>query len=176
MPAMPELHESLTKLFVELLDGPSEGSAFVLNQGDPGLLRSLERIDAQAASTRPTSGGASIAAHVDHVCYGLELMNRWSRGEPNPWASADWLASWRRGVVTDEEWSALRERLERAAREYVAVLGTPAELPEVARTGMMGGVAHLAYHLGAMRQINRTLRGPSENEQAAPEDQLVVGL
>jgi hypothetical protein len=27
---------------------------------------------------------------------------------------------------------------------------------------MIGSVAHLAYHLGAMRQIERSLRGPRE--------------
>jgi hypothetical protein len=28
--------------------------------------------------------------------------------------------------------------------------------------GMIGSIAHLAYHLGAIRQIDYTLRGPVE--------------
>lgn len=29
-------------------------------------------------------------------------------------------------------------------------------------TGMLGSIAHLAYHLGAMRQIAKGMRGPKE--------------
>ena len=28
--------------------------------------------------------------------------------------------------------------------------------------GVVGSIAHLAYHLGAIRQINKTARGPKE--------------
>jgi hypothetical protein len=161
MAVLPEMHRSLATLFSELVDGPPKGAAYILNSGDIGLLRSLDRLSATAASATPTTGGASIAAHVDHLCYGLELMNRWSRGEQNPWASADWAASWRRRKVDDKEWTALRERLRTASAEYLKTLGTPRELPEVARNGMIGGVVHLAYHFGAIRQIDRSIRGPA---------------
>ena len=50
----------------------------------------------------PMGGGSSIAAHIDHVRYGLSLMNRWSHGELDPWSSADWTASWNRSVVSDD--------------------------------------------------------------------------
>jgi hypothetical protein len=29
-------------------------------------------------------------------------------------------------------------------------------------TGMIASIAHLAYHLGAIRQINKDARGPKE--------------
>ena len=54
----------------------------VLNGGDTGLLRSLDHLSAAAASA-PSAGGPSIAAHVEHLRYGLSLMNRWAAGE-NP--------------------------------------------------------------------------------------------
>src|SRR5918996_418988 len=98
---------SLSKLLVEIFDGPPGNEAFVLNPGDPGLLRQLDTIEASAASTRPMPGKTTIAAHVDHVCYGLSLLNRWAAGEANPWATADWNASWQRRTVTDDEWRAL---------------------------------------------------------------------
>jgi hypothetical protein len=63
--------------------------------------------------------------------------------------------------VDEKEWGALRERLRTAASEYLKGLSTPRELPEVARTGMIGGIAHLAYHFGAIRQIDRSIRGPA---------------
>ena len=108
---MNDLPASLSQLFSELVDGPAPEAAYMLNHGDPGLLRSLDRLSADAASRQSALGTASIAAHVDHLCYGLELMNRWAGGEPDPWTGADWAASWRRTTVTPDEWSALRMRL-----------------------------------------------------------------
>lgn len=155
------LTETLAQLFAELIDGsPPSDEAYMLNPRDPGLLRSLDQLSANAASKPAPAGGASIAAHVDHVAYGLELLNRWSDGDPNPWASADWTASWRRGSVTDQEWTALRERLRDLARRWHQALARPRDYAPVELKGVVSSIAHLAYHLGAMRQIDRSLQGP----------------
>ena len=154
------MHESLALLFAELTDGPSPDAAYMLNAGDPGLLRSLDALSAEAASRQPAPGSASIAAHVDHLCYGLELMNRWGDGEADPWSSADWTASWRRTTVTEEEWAALRARLRTATERWHRALQTPREMSVVELNGVIASIAHLAYHLGAMRQIDRAMRGP----------------
>lgn len=156
----PDLHSSLSLLFGELVDGPSPDAAYMLNGGDPGLLRSLDALSAAAASRPAAPGAASIAAHVDHVCYGLDLMNRWSGGEANPWSGADWTASWRRTAVTDHEWAALRARLREATRRWRIALETPRSLSALELNGTIASIAHLAYHLGAIRQIDRSIRGP----------------
>jgi uncharacterized damage-inducible protein DinB len=154
------LHESLALLFAELTEGPAADAAYMLNAGDPGLLRSLDSLSAEAASRRPAPGAASIAAHVDHVCYGLELMNRWSDGEADPWSSADWTASWRRTTVNEEEWAALRARLRATTERWHRALQIPRQMSTVELNGVIASIAHLAYHLGAMRQIDRAMRGP----------------
>jgi hypothetical protein len=163
MPMEPSLslHTSLALLFGELVNGPAADGAYMLNPGDPGLLRSLDAIDAAAASRPPASGAAPIAAHVDHVCYGLDLMNRWSDGDPNPWSDADWTASWRVDAVTDTEWARLRHRLRAVATRWQASLQTPRAMSEQELNGVIASVAHLAYHLGAIRQLDRSMRGPS---------------
>ena len=109
---------------------------------------------------RPASGGASIAAHVDHVCYGLELMNSWSAGNPDPWSDADWTASWRRAAVSDAEWTDLRARLREATHRWHAALASPRQMSAIELNAVVGSIAHLAYHLGAIRQIDRSIRGP----------------
>jgi hypothetical protein len=160
MPMPQALHDSLALLFSELIDGPPSGAAYMLNGGDPGLLRSLDRLSAAVASKPAPAGGAPIAAHVDHLCFGLELMLKWSAGDPDPWTGADWPASWRRTSVTDEEWAALRERLRAAARGWHKVLQTPRDFSPVELNGVISSIAHLAYHVGAVRQIDRGLQGP----------------
>src|SRR5262245_38337104 len=94
----------LHSLLRELVHGSPDPSArtYMLNQGDAGLLASLGRLTAAEASERH-GGGASIAAHVDHVRYGLMLLNRWANGSPPPWPDMDWTASWRKNVVSDAE-------------------------------------------------------------------------
>ena len=87
-------------------------------------------------------------------------MNRWSAGDPDPWSSADWTASWRRTTVTDEEWRELRERLGDAARRWREALATPRDMSPLELNGVIASIAHLAYHLGAIRQIDRSIQGP----------------
>ena len=155
------LTSTLVTLFDELVLGAGPASGFVLNPGDPGLLASLDRLDAREASAEAPAGGASIAAHVDHVRYGLSLMNRWAAGE-DPFATATWDLSWKRGTVTDAEWKDRRAALSREAEAWRRVLGASRQVDDTELSGLVASVAHLAYHLGAIRQINKTAQGPRE--------------
>lgn len=154
---------TLENLFGELMHGVSGKGGFMLNVGDRGLLRSLERLSGAEASA-VSSTGSSIAAHVAHVTYGLSLLNRWAQGE-NPFADADWAASWKQVRVTDASWEALRVQLRDEAARWLVVLRTPREVQGIELSGMIGSIAHLAYHLGAIRQINSKVRGPAEAER-----------
>src|SRR5690606_14311207 len=127
-----------------------------------GLLGSLDRLSAADAS-RLTSTGPSIAAHADHLRYGLSLMNRWTAGE-NPFADADWKVSWETTTVSDDEWKRLRAALGDEAHRWLAALGAPREVNEMELDGIIGSIAHLAYHLGAIRQIDSATRGPAATE------------
>jgi hypothetical protein len=149
---------ALVKMLVEIFDGPPGNEAYVLNPGDPGLLRQLDSLDAAAASTRPMPGKTTIAAHVDHVCYGLALLNRWAGGEANPWAGADWDASWKRTTVSDDQWRTLRALLRREAEAWRKHAAERTEWDDLAAAGALSSAAHTAYHLGAIRQILAGLR------------------
>jgi hypothetical protein len=154
-----DFHRSLPALFRELVHGAPSGGAFVLNPGDAGMLASLDRLTAGDAS-RSRDGGAAIAAHVDHLRYGLSLMNRWAAGEENPFAHADWTASWRLEAVSEDEWAGLRETLRAEVDRWLAALEQPRHVTGIALDGVIGSVVHLAYHMGAIRQIAAGTRGP----------------
>ena len=157
-----ELSPVLVRLFSELIDGAVGGDgAFILNSGDVGLLRSLHKISATDAS-RSASDGATIAAHAQHVRYGLSLMNQWAAEGGNPFANAKWDAAWRISTVDAVGWDEIRSGLRAEAHSWLEALNAPRELEPVELTGMISSVAHLAYHLGAIRQINKRLRGPRE--------------
>lgn len=154
------LAPALASLFGELVDGPASSTAYMLNTGDTGLLRSLDGLSAAEASTT-VSGGGSVAAHTDHLRYGLSLMNRWAAGE-DPYRNADWGMSWQLSTVSDDQWRSLRAALAGEARRWYATLGTTRDVDESELSFMIASVAHLAYHLGAIRQIARKARGPAD--------------
>jgi hypothetical protein len=153
---------ALAGLFAELVDGtPYRGGPFVLNSGDIGLLRSLDKLTAAEAS-RAVNDGATIAAHAQHLRYGLSLMNRWAAEGGNPFADAKWDEAWKTSIVDDRTWQEIRDGLRDEATRWRKALNSPREATLAEFGGMAGSVAHLAYHLGAIRQINKDVRGPKE--------------
>ena|SRR5690348_6650338 len=144
---------ALSKLLDEIFDGPPGVEAYLLNAGDRGLLGELDAIPADTASALTDSGKASIAAHVEHVLYGLALLIRWFGGESDPFSRADYTESWRHTSVRQDEWTNLREALRRAATEWRDAVATRADWDDAKAAGAMASAAHTAYHLGAIRQI-----------------------
>jgi hypothetical protein len=157
-----EISPILAGLFSELTDGASQrGGVFILNFGDIGLLRSLDKLSAGAAS-RSVNDGATIAAHVQHVRFGLSLMNRWAREGGNPFADAKWDEAWTIGAVDSGQWEEIRQGLREEAARWLEALRSPREASAIELSGMIGSIAHLAYHIGAIRQIDKSARGPKE--------------
>lgn len=146
-------HDAIVKLLIEVFEGPPGNEAYILNPGDPGLLRQLESISAARASVRSTPAKPPLAAHADHVLYGLSLLNRWMAGEENPWADADWNASWRVASVTEEEWRTMLSKLRHASVTWRESAAKRQDWNPVDAAGAISSVAHTAYHLGAIRQI-----------------------
>src|SRR5262245_8962566 len=144
---------ALSNILTEIFDGPPGQEAYLLNPGDPGLLRQLDTIEARAASERPMAGKTTIAAHVDHVHFGLSILNRWVAGEANPWDGADWNASWHRTTVNEDQWRVLRNGLCHEAEKWREVVATRANWDDIGAAAALSTAAHTAYHLGAIRQI-----------------------
>ncbi len=157
-----ELPPILSRLFSELVNGAHDsGGAFMLNSGDAGLLRSLDMLSAADAS-RSANGGATIAAHAQHLRYGLSLMNRWAAEGGDPFADATWEEAWKTADVSAAAWTEIRSGLREEAAAWSRILESPPDMSDVELTGMIASIAHLAYHLGAIRQIAREIRGPRE--------------
>ena len=152
----------LARLFAELTGGATDkGGAFILNSGDVGLLRSLEKLSADDAS-RSVHDGATIAAHAQHVRYGLSLMNRWASDGGNPFADAKWDEAWKISNVERAEWEEIRNGLRDEVHRWLQVLKSPRDASEIELSGIIASIAHLAYHLGAIRQIDKQARGPKQ--------------
>ena len=144
---------ALSSMLTEIFDGPPGQEAYVLNPGDPGLLRQLDTIDATTASTPLVHGRSTVAAHVDHVQFGLSILIRWFAGEANPFAGADYNGSWKRTTVSEEQWRSLRDALRRDADAWRNAVSTRATWDSVSASAALSTAAHTGYHIGAIRQI-----------------------
>lgn len=154
-----EITATMTTLFSELVTGTTP-PAFVLNTGDIGLLRSLDKLSASDAS-HSVNNGATIAAHAQHVAFGLSLMNRWALEGGDPYADAKWDEAWKTFVVNDVQWTAIRANLRDESRQWLESLAADREVTTLELSGMIATIAHVAYHLGAIRQIDKSTRGPT---------------
>jgi hypothetical protein len=59
----------------------------------------------------------------------------------------------------------LLDDLRREVARWRAALAQPREVSDAAAHWLTGSVAHIAYHLGAIRQIDRAARGPAAEDE-----------
>ncbi len=126
---------------------------FTDNKPDAGFLGLLEGLNAADAS-RPIAG-TSIVSHVHHVIFSLLESTAWIVGDHS---HKDWNESWRVNTVTDEEWSKMLDHMRAsflALRNTIRDRGA-ADILTVG--GTVGVLAHMAFHLGAIRQKVALLR------------------
>jgi hypothetical protein len=93
-------------------------------------------------------------------------MNRWAAEGGDPFADATWDEAWKTFDVDAPTWKAIQNGLRDEAHRWLMALGSPRDVSDVELTGMIASIAHLAYHLGAIRQITKDGRGPREGTSA----------
>ncbi len=126
-----------------LLDGTAADGS-----GNHGLLATLSALNPQQASSRGPLG-LSVAAHAAHVAFSVEVLIRWVGGDRGPF---DWPDSFRPAEVDAAGWLALQQRLTSAYQELERLARSAADWDQDAVSGLVAAVAHVAYHLGAIRQ------------------------
>jgi hypothetical protein len=82
-------------------------------------------------------------------------MNRWAAEGGDPFADPKWDEAWKVSAVDDEQWAEIRAGLREQAQRWLQVLEAPRQLSNAELNGMIGSIAQVAYHLGAIRQINK---------------------
>lgn len=141
--------DQLRAVLEEALHGPEGDWAYFSDPGSDGLMGTLRSLSGSTASHSSGPGGTTIAAHAHHLSFALEFAAAWIRGDREPRC---WDESWRVGTVDEEEWAELRAKLRRRSQEFMQVVETADLSSDEALGGAMGTLAHLTYHLGAIRQ------------------------
>ncbi len=153
------LFKCVHTLLSELVNGPAPGQGTWILDRDPsaGLAGTLDSLSAAQASRHIVAGESSIAGHANHLLFSLSLMNRWAAGE-NPFEGADWQGSWKIQTVDDAQWKELRRELREQGHAWMDALDADKDWDEESLTGSLASFAHLAYHLGAIRNMLDTAK------------------
>lgn len=141
---------SSLELLRETFEGPAGPSTYYIdNNPKAGFFGAVDALTAAEASRPTRPGGPTVAAHVFHAGFHLDMSTAWLAGDR---ADRDWAKSWELARVDEDAWGALRQQFRgqyEAFRRTVA--GEPAGGGESFST-ILGAVAHAAYHLGAVKQ------------------------
>jgi hypothetical protein len=127
-------------------------SYFTDGPAETALLGTLSKLTAAQAS-QPI-GGTSIAAHAHHVRFGLGASEAWIKGDKT---SRDWQESWRVKTVDEAAWARLQQDLRSGHEALSRAIQAHATASLESAGGAIGAIAHVAYHLGAIRQKSAIL-------------------
>jgi hypothetical protein len=150
--------ETFTREMLIILGETFESVQGVYLDKGTSLLETLATVSAEEASIPVGQGCASIAAQVSHVCFYLDVVERYLKtGKNEP---ADWGEVWRTvRAVTPVEWAALQARLAVAYQTTrQGILDYQDWEGQYAIAGAVGMLAHCAYHLGEIRQALCTVK------------------
>lgn len=122
------------------------------------LVETLGTVSAEEASRPITDGGTTIAGHAAHVRFYLDVLGKYMRNELKD--RIDWKQSWLFNSVSESDWETLRQGV---TDDYKDIQSRLAEIVDWNDEKRLGGalaiIAHTAYHLGAVRQMLRAIKG-----------------
>jgi hypothetical protein len=136
----------------------SKPQGYYLDLHSGGLMGTLENITAAQASTAFKPGMTTIAAHVDHTRFYLSnVVVQSLRGQEV--GKLDWDQSWELKTVNELEWQELKQNLSDTCQTILELVKARETWDDQPITDAMVGLAHTAYHVGAIRQMMQLLEG-----------------
>lgn len=142
-----------TELLYVLTETFESVQGIYLDKGT-SLIETLAGLSAEQASQVVGSQCASIAAHVTHVCFYLDVLDHYMKTGQDE--RVDWGEIWRTvRAVNIDEWARLQTRLRQAYQRLQAAIPAYESWDvEYSIAGAIGVVAHTAYHLGEIRRAS----------------------
>jgi hypothetical protein len=131
----------------ESFEGPQRTGYFTDDGPEGALFGTLAQLNAEQASR--SHGGTSIAAHVYHTTFGLEVSTELINGDHT---SRNWQESWSVSTVDEATWKKILDEMRIRYEELNRAIESNATSSVEAFGGAVAAIAHVAYHLGAIRQ------------------------
>ncbi len=147
-----DFKQALSILFRETFEGMPTVEEYIFTNPEAGIFATLGKLDARQASREVNH--VTIAAHAEHARFYLELLDNYLNKDLRV---VDFNQSWRVKTVGEDEWDALRENMAKVYRKVSETFQNNNEWALDTITVAMGIVAHTAYHLGAIRQMIKSV-------------------
>ena len=143
--------EIFSREILDLLDEAFEQHHGIFLDKGTSLFQTLNGISAEQASKAASPNSASIAAHVKHVTFYLNVLHAYMQNMKL--GKVDWKDIWRgTRAVSPEQWETLKTELREAYHHVLDTLEDLEDWNENAIAGSLAILAHTSYHLGAIRQ------------------------
>ena len=144
--------KSILYLLRETFEGSPEGAGSAYLDRGIGVFNTLETLSAQQVSREINA--TTIAAQTEHAKFYLDRLCEFIGGRTE---RVNWEDSWLIEDVNETEWDALRAGVRKSYEGVLRCLSEVQDWDE-RKIGMaMGILAHTAYHLGAIRQLAKSL-------------------
>jgi hypothetical protein len=140
---------NLLTLLTETVEGaPKLPTAYL--DAKASFFHTFKDISAEQASTPVTSDGMTLAAHVEHSRFYMDVLLQFMNGRTE---KVDWDKSWQLKTVSAEAWDNLKTDLETVYQDIKTHVQTVNTWGDIEIGDAMAIVVHSAYHLGAVRQM-----------------------
>jgi hypothetical protein len=117
------------------------------------LFETLATISSEKASQVRGQDQETIAGHVFHLKFYLIVTQEYMTGQRT--GHTDWDQSWVVKDVTADQWNALKDELYAEYRKLMAFIDGVEDWGQGDYfSGLVGIVAHNAFHLAAIRELN----------------------
>ncbi|MEM6429370.1 MAG: DinB family protein [Deinococcota bacterium] len=145
--------DNLLTLLVETVEGaPKLPTAYL--DAKVSFFHTFKDISAEQASTPITSDGMTLAAHMEHARFYMDVLLQYMNGRTE---KVDWDKSWQLKTVSAEAWDTLRDDFDTAYQEVKTHVQNVDAWGNFEIGDSMAIVVHSAYHLGAVRQMMKVL-------------------
>jgi hypothetical protein len=145
--------KDLLYLLRETFEGSPEGQGSAYLDRGTGMFSTLDGLSAEAVSK--DFGGTTIVAQTEHAKFYLDRLIEFMNGRTE---AVKWEQSWLIETVNDEEWNALRDSVRRSYENALRGFAAVERWNDQNIGEAVAIIAHTAYHLGAIRQIAKSVQ------------------
>lgn len=140
-------------IFRETFEGSPQGQSTAYLDSESGFFRTLEKLS--AAQVSQYFEGTTIAAQTEHAKFYLDRICEFIEGREE---KVNWEQSWLIETVSDEEWDALRDAVRKSYDNVLRCFAAVDAWDGDKMGDALAIVAHSSYHLGAIRQIFKSVK------------------
>jgi hypothetical protein len=142
-------------LICEAFEGREDGRKYTwFVQDREALLPSMNDLTAQQVSAELKPGVATIGAHYNHILFALTLVTEEIRGGT---VEGTWESSWEKQSFSADEWHALQSKIREEYEFFLGAFTTKEDWPDDHIIAGLAILPHMAFHLGAIRQLMKFL-------------------